>query len=290
MEQVSIRAPRAGGDKQKAHLERIARSFNPRPPCGGRHAVERRGLADVRVSIRAPRAGGDAVWNITIPSGFMFQSAPPVRGATLTDDPRKHRPEVSIRAPRAGGDRIHSAHQPHRAPVSIRAPRAGGDSGFQDENDASIVSIRAPRAGGDVENCIRRWQGLVSIRAPRAGGDCWGAWPMVSRKCFNPRPPCGGRQSRGEACRRPAAVSIRAPRAGGDGSLRSHMKSSSRVSIRAPRAGGDRGESNCLPDKVLATDLREPYDSEQVGPTAAITFSLQGSRSEPVTLRANPQG
>ena len=78
---VSIRAPRAGGDKIEQRETAAIGRFNPRPPCGGRHDVEERlGRFD------------------------PFQSAPPVRGATPEGLHRAVPIAVSIRAPRAGGD------------------------------------------------------------------------------------------------------------------------------------------------------------------------------------------
>ena len=79
---VSIHAPRAGGDVDKAAsgfqntpfqstppargatrpgclMDGDVRSFNPRPPRGGRPALLVADEALARVSIHAPRAGGD---------------------------------------------------------------------------------------------------------------------------------------------------------------------------------------------------------------------------------------
>ena len=81
--EVSIRAPRAGGDRlweATASASRIR--FNPRPPCGGRPRGDRR-RGPARVSIRAPRAGGDLPPADEDDIETWFQSAPPVRGATF---------------------------------------------------------------------------------------------------------------------------------------------------------------------------------------------------------------
>ena len=56
---VSIHAPRAGGDSASVHARASARRFNPRPPRGGR---------------RRHRACCDRM--------LVFQSTPPARGAT----------------------------------------------------------------------------------------------------------------------------------------------------------------------------------------------------------------
>ena len=78
---ISIHAPRAGGDYTEFMTSICHGNFNPRPPCGGRrpHIVQDRGGAGI--SIHAPRAGGDTVRqarNLL----RVFQSTPPVRGAT----------------------------------------------------------------------------------------------------------------------------------------------------------------------------------------------------------------
>ena len=58
------------------------------------------------------------------------------------------------------------------------------------------VSIHAPRAGGDALYELHL-DGIldVSIHAPRAGGDSDFANAAAAKRCFNPRPPRGGRRS-----------------------------------------------------------------------------------------------
>ena len=56
---ISIHAPRAGGDAKISDRRVYEIDFNPRPPCGGRHALR-------ALKSRIKR----------------FQSTPPVRGAT----------------------------------------------------------------------------------------------------------------------------------------------------------------------------------------------------------------
>ncbi len=55
---VSIHAPRVEGDCL-CGITRADGSFNPRPPCGGRHGNGRRYAKHVLVSIHAPRVEGD---------------------------------------------------------------------------------------------------------------------------------------------------------------------------------------------------------------------------------------
>ena len=78
---ISIHAPREGGDHSFAVQATVFTDFNPRPPRGGRLLAH---LDD-----RRPRE---------------FQSTPPARGATHRDRQRHRRHVISIHAPREGGD------------------------------------------------------------------------------------------------------------------------------------------------------------------------------------------
>ena len=108
---ISIHAPRAGGDAVAALFPPLPEDFNPRPPCGGRPGglTMAKGYIE-RISIHAPRAGGDEearVWRAQL--------------------------EISIHAPRAGGDpdgkseppriyRFQSTPPVRGATVDIRKP------------------------------------------------------------------------------------------------------------------------------------------------------------------------
>ena len=86
---VSIHAPRVGGD-EFFDMRRIEeRSFNPRPPRGGR-----------------PKA------NVELGILSEFQSTPPAWGATVSRGIRGFACEVSIHAPRVGGDNVVHAVTP----------------------------------------------------------------------------------------------------------------------------------------------------------------------------------
>ena len=57
---ISIHAPRAGGDYLPAVPKPLPEEhFNPRPPCGGRHGMLEKSADLYGISIHAPRAGGD---------------------------------------------------------------------------------------------------------------------------------------------------------------------------------------------------------------------------------------
>ena len=59
VDDISIHAPRAGGDMAGSQIRAIALNFNPRPPCGGRRKCPEKLVYAQLISIHAPRAGGD---------------------------------------------------------------------------------------------------------------------------------------------------------------------------------------------------------------------------------------
>ena len=123
---VSIHAPRAGGDDPAVPVGYVDYGFNPRPPRGGRlcetapiaelyefqSTPPARGATHIlhifimasTVSIHAPRAGGDPHMVCADTTGWAFQSTPPARGATSHGVRAVGGKAVSIHAPRAGGD------------------------------------------------------------------------------------------------------------------------------------------------------------------------------------------
>ena len=90
---ISIHAPRAGGDLTARAPTSLIPYFNPRPPCGGRHAGAKGEQGPTGISIHAPRAGGDKVAQAIGGVDYLFQSTPPVRGATNDPD---HAPNLWV--------------------------------------------------------------------------------------------------------------------------------------------------------------------------------------------------
>ena len=128
---VSIRAPRAGGDKMPSVTGPLALRFQSAPPARGATGDRPYRFAARDVSIRAPRAGGD------LPDGEPFQVLP----------------WVSIRAPRAGGDEA-GAVPGVPCPVSIRAPRAGGDGRYRVRRRRNEPFQSAPPARGATRRMV----------------------------------------------------------------------------------------------------------------------------------------
>ena len=126
-DEISIHAPREGGDEMSFPASVPSLEFQSTPPARGAtcavYGVRTRG----QISIHAPREGGDAIrllqlwqrpdFNPRPPRGgrpyntlacvgnLQFQSTPPARGATRQKG-KQLRPQIqiSIHAPREGGD------------------------------------------------------------------------------------------------------------------------------------------------------------------------------------------
>ena len=126
--EVSIHAPRTGGDLVQWSGLTIAERFQSTPPARGATSPLN-GTASVRSGFNPrPPHGGRQGQQAHERSDAMFQSTPPARGATQELATFRRREIVSIHAPRTGGDR-----RPHVYPglgvrVSIHAPRTGGDA------------------------------------------------------------------------------------------------------------------------------------------------------------------
>ena len=101
---ISIHAPHAGSDQKSNHPEQKPRNFNPRSPCGERHASKRHNAA-----------------------GKIFQSTLPMRGATILKSLDEGMDFISIHAPHAGSDRASRYLRPRCKHISIHAPHAGSD-------------------------------------------------------------------------------------------------------------------------------------------------------------------
>ena len=102
---ISIHAPREGGDHHASSHWRHRAHFNPRPPRGGRRPWRRFSSARRWISIHAPREGGDGGWRSSKRLTIYFNPRPPRGGRRL---PLRHCRSVhviSIHAPREGGDR-----------------------------------------------------------------------------------------------------------------------------------------------------------------------------------------
>ena len=214
--------------------------FNPRSPCGERHACAKLGLHCCYISIHAPRAGSDELCIFDEQCNFG----------------------ISIHAPRAGSDGIAIERSETKKEFQSTLPVRGATMRTGVRITVYRISIHAPRAGSDVFDPPHLTGAKISIHAPRAGGDrrppsppeppppyfnprppCGGRRGARRRippctRYFNPRPPCGGRPDAAQKLLFGMSISIHAPRAGGDG-WSCTVDAEIYISIHAPRAGGD---------------------------------------------------
>ena len=79
---ISIHAPLAGCDRSLSFLSMSNVYFNPRTPCGVRHALTDYAPNRRLISIHAPLAGCDHPINLLRVDNIIFQSTHPLRGAT----------------------------------------------------------------------------------------------------------------------------------------------------------------------------------------------------------------
>ena len=146
--------------------------FYPRPPRGGRHHNQQRGVASVQISIHALREEGDS---------FARSFS---RGRT----------DFYPRPPRGG--RPHSSGpQPSPWPISIHALREEGDCMHRElcASASSYFYPRPPRGGRHYLRPDDLDLSAISIHALREEGDSFPILTSFSLKDFYPRPPRGGR-------------------------------------------------------------------------------------------------
>ena len=192
--EISIHAPRAGGDMRRWKMPPRPEHFNPRPPCGGRHGMLEKSADLYGISIHAPRAGGDdkdGSYRLTV--------------------------LISIHAPRAGGD-LSCGFDEQEAQISIHAPRAGGDLIILGCRQIIFYFNPRPPCGGRLFGVPPHMcMDLDFNPRPPCGGRLVDIAVSRLSPNFNPRPPCGGRLLPVSAVKSGTKISIHAPRAGGDG-------------------------------------------------------------------------
>ncbi len=212
---VSIHAPRVGGDVATCGSGLSRRSFNPRPPRGGRPPVS------------------------ATPTGWTaFQSTPPAWGATSRRSFLVGRkPCFNPRPPRGG--RPHSEMGlAHADRFNPRPPRGGRRTRKAQQSRLPGFNPRPPRGGRQRRNHLEVGFWLVSIHAPRVGGDLRVSRQPLHAESFNPRPPRGGRHYRSYISNSMVRFNPRPPRGGRLLACRiRHVYND--VSIHAPRVGGD---------------------------------------------------
>ena len=235
---VSIHAPRTGGDGQhRTRYLLIARfqstppargatltllltraypkSFNPRPPHGGRLHGYFHGISFNFVSIHAPRTGGDRRRQTGRALDRCFNPRPPHGGRRRLDAQVKRLDRFNPRPPHGG------------------RPRAPIMSGIQ------VAFQSTPPARGATPGVVTR---KISIdrfnpRPPHGGRPCNLA-PCSSRWTFQSTPPARG-ATPGYVSQQNVILQFQStPPARGATKLGNRILFSRDVSIHAPRTGG----------------------------------------------------
>ena len=144
--------------------------FNPRSPCGERHAVHGGAIVD-----------------------SVFQSTLPVRGATYRDVAIQCDYGISIHAPRAGSDDCPASVCRQDRNFNPRSPCGERHEGHHDLAALPDFNPRSPC--GERQNGMSDCQdySYISIHAPRAGSDAIRELQQGQQGDFNPRSPCGER-------------------------------------------------------------------------------------------------
>ena len=236
---ISIHAPLAGCDRTAAVRRRVCGDFNPRTPCGARLHTRRASRACAlhfnprapcgarrfkaaeiakteAISIHAPLAGRDDCPRDGDRRSERFQSTRPLRGATcsqLTQFFSRH--QFQSTRPLRGAT--------HRGKIFY------GINKFQ--------STR-PLRGATGTVCCLSQNISISIHAPLAGRDQHLAHFLPPIRHFNPRAPCGARQSSSYAVRSASYFNPRAPCGARPETINAETTDDT-ISIHAPLAGRD---------------------------------------------------
>ena len=146
---ISIHAPREGGDASISGAAVAHRKFQSTPPARGATVADGLYGFDVDISIHAPREGGDAGGGVGVALRRHFNPRPPRGG----------RPQHRLLG--------HGCHQFQSTP-----PARGATCARWRLSEPEFISIHAPREGGDCPSCYAEFlDEYISIHAPREGGD-----------------------------------------------------------------------------------------------------------------------
>ena len=190
---ISIHAPREGGDYHALRGMSRGGIFQSTPPARGATAGKGDAGADPAISIHAPREGGDGALMERERVYFEFQSTPPARGATIQPQHDAGRGHISIHAPREGGDHGWAQGVCQRCDFNPRPPRGGRPRTLEDWERGVRFQSTPPARGATAPRLCSRDRVRISIHAPREGGDHFEQVYSDNWWDFNPRPPRGGR-------------------------------------------------------------------------------------------------
>ncbi len=170
-ENISIHAPREGGDTSRSPRLGRCGHFNPRPPRGGRPAI----CSFCRLAL-------------------YFNPRPPRGGRHLWRHPHCGYREISIHAPREGGDEVLSRWLIAKSYFNPRPPRGGATYSLA---VLAILSLdfnpRPPRGGRLSPSPLSFRLSQFQSTPPARGATKAMGISLDETFDFNPRPPRGGR-------------------------------------------------------------------------------------------------
>ena len=194
IEDISIHAPREGGDPGNRQISSVRVRFQSTPPA--------RGATSYSSAVSTPYS--------------LFQSTPPARGATNGSVLFILGIDISIHAPREGGRRMPNGYSGICLKFQSTPPARGGDEKeVQRHAFRGYFNPRPPRGGRPPEGAVGVGQILnfnprpprggrlqyfkrscvktdISIHAPREGGDSYSSAVSTPYSLFQSTPPARG--------------------------------------------------------------------------------------------------
>ena len=194
---ISTHALLAEGDLGRRPRSGCYYYFNPRPPCGGRPVVQLLVARFKRISTHALLAEGDPLISGSASPSKISTHALLAEGdasnrEAMWQETRIFQPTPSLRR----ATRRLRLSRPKSSNFNPRPPCGGRHGGVRGVRGQRPISTHALLAEGDEYAHISRictlgFQPTPSLRR----ATCWRRICGLSRRNFNPRPPCGGRRN-----------------------------------------------------------------------------------------------
>ena len=229
---ISIHAPRVGGDPASTTWTSIRGRFQSTPPVWG--ATRDMQLLNAGIIFQStPPVWGATGRLTTLEASVKFQSTPPVWGATL-HAAHPEVPELFQSTPPVWGATSNHCFRAENPTFQSTPPVWGATVLPKQEPLATYISIHAPRVGGDLH--LDGHLGLEQHFNPRppCGGRPDASRPRHPPPDFNPRPPCGGRREPIFHADEEEGISIHAPRVGGDFSMKARYEAAEEFQSTPP--------------------------------------------------------
>ena len=188
--QISIHAPRAGGDSVISPMICFCCNFNPRPPCGGR-PPSRCARVWVGPFQSTPPVWGATVWSSSLNAYHAFQSTPPVWGATKQFIIRLPPTMISIHAPRVGGDLAIYLNHFTQHPFQSTPPGWGATRMTPAVRRSAAFQSTPPMRGATPPSAAAKGAHQISIHAPMRGATAL-TLVVVFATIFQSTPPVWG--------------------------------------------------------------------------------------------------